>query len=87
MESDEGETAVRYGLLDDGLGGFTTSGLTVGDRVRLTNQCQKPPFHPGETGRIVWVSRWGLYHVRMDGPKGSPLASFEPDEIEPVFQG
>src|ERR1700722_4281698 len=41
-------------------------GVTVGDPVRLTDPRKDGPFRNGATGRVVWVSCWGLYHVRMD---------------------
>ena len=61
-----------------------SGGLAIGDRVRLSGQCRSRRFQPGETGRIVWVSRWGLSHVRLDRPRGVPIASFEPAELEPA---
>jgi hypothetical protein len=56
--------------------------LMVGDRVRLSLHCRNKRYQTGETGAIVWVSRWGLYHVRMDQPRGVPFASFDPTEVE-----
>jgi hypothetical protein len=59
-------------------------GLGVGDRVRLTDWSKSQTCRPGDTGRIVWVSRWNLYHVRMDRAGGPPVVSFLVGEIEPI---
>jgi hypothetical protein len=63
---------------------YTFELLAIGDRVRLNSQCKSQRYQVGETGTIVWVSRWGYYHVRMDRQRGVPLVSFRPDEVDPV---
>jgi hypothetical protein len=58
--------------------------LDVGDRVYLTARCDGRRWRAGETGRVVCVSRWGRYHVRLDRVGGPPLGSFAPDEVERI---
>jgi hypothetical protein len=62
--------------------------LQVGEAVRVTEANRTRGAAPGETGRVVSVSRRSgsreiaFYHCAMDRPRKRGTVAFYPDEVE-----